>query len=124
MVKSKHDHYVHFAKGDQVSINRSLIPDNAKNGVGTETWSYIEKGLTRLADGTATSERAVIAHEVFGHGFVRDQGAESDRTDPKTGIPDFEVDATQAENVYRNAADMERRGKYGNREVPKVRGEK
>jgi RHS repeat-associated protein len=123
MVKSKHDHYIQYAKGDQRSINQSLIPDNAENGIGTETHTHIERGLTRLDDGTPTNEKAIIAHEVLGHGFRADQGTKSNRTDPKTKVKDSEIDATQAENVYRNAVGMQRRGKYGDRDVPKLRNE-
>jgi RHS repeat-associated protein len=124
MVKSKHAHYIQYAKGGQVSSNRSTIPENAQNGSGTSTVSFIERGLTKLNDGTEVNDRSIIAHEVFGHGFAADRGAKAKGIDPKTNVKDSEVDASQAENVYRNAAGMDRRQKYGEREIPKLKDDK
>lgn len=117
---SKNVHIVSFARGGQRSGSQPMIPANAENGRGTSTRNYIERNDAPLPDGMPNNVRSTIAHELFGHGFEADKGISDQTTDPANGIRNREVSATQAENIYREAAGMPVRERYGDRPVPRI----
>jgi RHS repeat-associated protein len=118
---SKNVHTVRFTKEGEVSSSRSIVPLHAEIGVGTSTINIIEKSLTRLNDGTPTNATATVAHELFAHGFNADKGNTDLARDPATGVSNHEINASQVENVYRDAVGMTLRQRYGDRIIPKVK---
>jgi RHS repeat-associated protein len=117
---SKNVHSIRFTNGIPASHIQRAIPENAENGKGTSTKVFIERDQPRLDDDTPNNVNSTVAHELFGHSYEADQGTMDGAKDPATGIRNSEVSATKTENVYRQAAGMPLRERYGDRDIPKV----
>lgn len=121
MKSSKNTHVVTPNRGEAAgSVNQGVGPNNAENasnGVGTSTVSYIVMGGQQTNEGII-SMPDIVAHEVFGHGFEQDQGTLAPETSVSSnGIPTREINAVKTENIFRQAEGRDQREEYGGKKI-------
>lgn len=117
LINSKNNHLVEFSATEVSHAEVKGPYINASDGVGTSSHVYINKSETRV-EGLPTTFVATIAHELAGHSYDIDKGKLDDTRDVRSGVANKEVNATQAENLFRRSAGLSVRSHYGKRVVP------
>lgn len=131
MVQSEHRHTVRFPEGKRgENMGGTAGPGDASNnkfhdqsseaqcnGEGVGSFSKVDPTATYVGLDTAGNEmelsgKSMMAHEVLGHGYDRDQGPPDLSMNSATGYPRAEDSAVEAGNAYRRAVGENERERY------------
>ena len=114
--QSDHVHTIRFPKEGEAPGNHTTgtIADESRPGVGTGSETVVDptkSETTTNKDGTevVSSGKAVLTHELLGHGLDKDRGKIDRSINPETGEKRSEESAMQAENEYKDAVGETRR---------------
>jgi RHS repeat-associated protein len=118
LVSSRLEHEVRFldrksevgdVRNDPRMQSISERRENASNGVGIGSTTYIDRNTVALGPkglgGTEISAtpQDQVAHDLFSHGYDKNQGTQPLGLDPITGVRRSEERAVDVENIYRRS---------------------
>ena len=115
LITSDNKHYIEETKkGNRNTAESSKKEENNKS---TGSLTGYNPYLTENIQGDKRVPRVGLAHELLGHGWDADQG-KTDFTKLSNGLPMYEINAINIENIVRDVTDSPLRSSHSNREIP------
>ena len=121
LIKSKHSHTIKLSF-DSDDFNHTLNAEDAKTpgkGSGTITYYNPFSEKNNCVDGDRLSS-AVLAHELLGHGWNKDNGLYDEITETANGIRYEEINAINVQNLVLKENGLHTRTAIGHDEQSKV----
>ena len=105
---------------EQSRNNNGNTPESIENdqsGIPTGSTTAYNPDLESTPSAGERPARAGLAHELLGHGYDSDQGT-TNYQKTSNGIPMYEVNVVNTENLVRKATDTPVRTTYDDKPIP------
>ena len=104
-------------KATDGNSNTPLSSQDDKNGNPTGSLTKYNPDKQETVKGDKRSPRVGLTHELLGHGRDSDKG-KTDYSKTSNGIPMYEVNAVNVENIARSTTGDPKRTEYGGKPIP------